>query len=300
MNNFQAPTTASSLALLRKLEWRVRHTADTILGGEYRSAFRGRGREFDQVVRHEYGDDVRDIDWNVTARRGELYRKKFIEERELTTLLLFDDSLSLQFGSGERSKRETLLEMASLFALLSATNRDRTGFWHATPQREYVRQPVRGRTAILTTAANLLGQPVPDLELGGEVQIDWKLFFHSFPRHTLVIWLGDFAPRALPPGWSALRRRYEMVGVRVDDPWDRELPRRGVFAAFDPERGELLPFDSETRANRQRHAAWKEEREAHWNELFPSPAQRLVVSTQEDGLDALVRFFRTRMHQIRL
>ena len=97
--------------LLRKLEWRVRHVADTSLGGEYRSAFRGRGREFDQVVRYEWGDDVRDIDWNVTARLGEPYRKKFVEERELTVVLLFEDSLSLQFGSGSKTKRDTLLEV---------------------------------------------------------------------------------------------------------------------------------------------------------------------------------------------
>jgi len=139
--NALAPTPSS---LLRKLEWRVRHTADALLGGEYRSVFRGRGREFDQVVKYEFGDDVRDIDWNVTARRGEPYRKQYIEERQLTVVLLFDDSLSLQFGSGSRSKRDTLLELAGLFALLSAGNRDRAGFWHALPHSHLVREPVRG------------------------------------------------------------------------------------------------------------------------------------------------------------
>ena len=134
---------AAPQSLLRKLEWRVRHTADSLLGGEYRSTFRGRGREFDQVVKYEFGDDVRDIDWNVTARLGEPYRKKFVEERELTTVLLFEDSLSLQFGSGRRTKRNTALEMAGSFALLCAGNRDRAGFWHATPSTHLMREPVR-------------------------------------------------------------------------------------------------------------------------------------------------------------
>ena len=93
-------TATSPLALLRQLEWRVRHAVENVLSGEYRSAFRGRGMEFDQVVKYEFGDDVRDIDWNVTARLGEPYRKKFVEEREVTLLLVFEDSPSLHFGSG--------------------------------------------------------------------------------------------------------------------------------------------------------------------------------------------------------
>src|SRR5262245_65997218 len=122
-----AATTPSPSSLLRKLQGRARHTADALLGGEYRSVFRGRGREFDQVVQYEFGDDVRDIDWNVTARRGEPYRKQYIEERQLTVVLLFDDTLSLQFGSGARSKRATLLELAGPCALLAAGQRDRAG-----------------------------------------------------------------------------------------------------------------------------------------------------------------------------
>src|SRR5215212_10532756 len=107
-SSFELPTAApaaeatpaqSPLALLRQLEWRVRHAVENVLSGEYRSAFRGRGMEFDQVVKYEFGDDVRDIDWNVTARLGEPYRKKFVEEREVTLLLVFEDSPSLGFGS---------------------------------------------------------------------------------------------------------------------------------------------------------------------------------------------------------
>src|ERR1035437_10202379 len=98
--------TENPLALLRQLEWRVRHAVENMLSGEYRSAFRGRGMEFDQVVKYEFGDDIRDIAWNVTARLGEPYRKKFVEERELVVLLVIADSLSLQFGSGAPSKGE--------------------------------------------------------------------------------------------------------------------------------------------------------------------------------------------------
>jgi len=294
--NAPAPTASS---VLRKLEWRVRHTADSLLGGEYRCLFRGRGREFDQVVRYEFGDDVRDIDWNVTARRGEPYRKQYIEERALTVALLFEDSLSLQFGSGERSKRDTLLELAALFALISAGNRDRAGFWHALPGRDVVRKPVRGRTAIIETAATLLGQPIPALEPGGEVAIDWKRFFHAFPRHSVVLWLSDFAPRPIPSAWAALRRRYHIIGLRVEDPWERVLPHTGRFAAVDPTTGELLPFNPGSRASRARHALWVRARDAYWQELFPSQVDRLTVSTEDDLLQAVIRFFRSRMRTVK-
>ena len=294
--NAPAPTPSS---LLRKLEWRVRHTADSLLGGEYRSVFRGRGREFDQVVHYEFGDDVRDIDWNVTARRGEPYRKKYVEERELTVALLFDDSVSLQFGSGSRSKRDTLLELAGLFALLCAGNRDRAGFWHATPATHLVREPVRGRTAIVETAAVLLGRPLPDLDAGGEVEIDWHRFLQTFPRHSVVLWLGDFAARPVPPVWNALRSRYQMIGLRVEDPWERILPPNGSLTAVDPTTGELLPFDTHSNASRARHALWVRARDAYWQQLFPSRVDRLTVTTEDDLLQAVIRFFRSRMQVLK-
>ena len=286
-------------ALLRKLEWRVRRSADSVLGGAYRSAFRGRGREFDQVVRYTWGDDVRDIDWNVTARLGEPYRKKFVEERELTVAVLFEDAPSLQFGSGSRTKREVALDIAGYVALLSAMNRDRVGFWHATPQCEAIRPPARGRSSIVGAAVEFLGQPVPDLTAGGSVQIDWKQLYFAFPRHTVLLWLGDFAPRPLPYAWAALRRRYEVIGLRVEDPWERALPTCGRLAAVDPSTGELLPVNPGSRASRRRHHEWVTRRDAFWQHLFPRPLDALTVSTADDPLTALARLFRARMQAVR-
>ncbi len=165
---------ANPLALLRQLEWRVRHAVENILSGEYRSAFRGRGIEFDQVVRYEFGDDVRDIDWNVTARLGEPYRKKFVEEREVTLLLVLEDSPTLNFGSGAQSKREALLELAGLVMLLGAVNGDRVGFVHALPDGPIFREPVRGRGPILHAAASLIGRPAPPPGSAAPV-IPWRV-----------------------------------------------------------------------------------------------------------------------------
>lgn len=287
----------SPLALLRRLEWRVRHAVENTLGGEYRSAFRGRGMEFDQVVRYEFGDDVRDIDWNVTARLGEPYRKKFVEEREVTVMIVLEDTPSLQFGSGAVSKREALLELAGLVMLLGAVNRDRVGFLHVTPDGYTLREPVRGRGPILHAAASLLASPAPSLRPPSSVPpssgIPWRLLSRAAPKHSILVWLGDFAPRPEPDGWAVLRRRYQPMGFRVDDPWDRELPAGDAFAAYDPVGGHLVTLENSA-AQRAAHAEWRDQREESWRSLFPDTLARLVVGADEDRLDALVRFFQSR------
>ena len=298
---------ASPLALLRQLEWRVRHAVENVLSGEYRSAFRGRGMEFDQVVKYEFGDDVRDIDWNVTARLGEPYRKKFVEEREVTVMIVFEDTPSLQFGSGAQSKREALMELAGLVMMLGAVNRDRVGFVHATPDGYTLREPVRGRGPILHSAASLLGAPAPSIESTAPASglrpsvppasgIPWRLIARAAPKHSVLIWLGDFAPREPVEGWPVIKQRYQTMGFRVEDPWERALPEGEAFAAYDPISGRLVTLENST-AERAAHARWRAERDSAWRELFPDALSRLSVGTDENRLDALVRFFHARMRR---
>ena len=304
----------SQLALLRRLEWRVRHAVVNVLSGEYRSAFRGRGMEFDQVVKYEFGDDVRDIDWNVTARLGEPYRKKFVEEREVTLLLVFEDSPSLQFGSFTQSKREALLELAGLVMLLGAVNRDRVGYVYAAPDGYHVKESVRGRGSILHAASTLLGVPPPRLDTGNLIpesgkkeaadqlsgirypksEIPWQLLARAAPKHSILIWLSDFPPREAPEGWGVLQRRYQTMGFRVDDPWERVLPTGDTLIAYDPLARRLVTLDG-TAAQRAGHAEWVKRREDAFRDLFPDPLSRLIVSTREPRLEALVRFFHARM-----
>jgi hypothetical protein len=281
------------LALLRQLEWRVRHAVENILSGQYRSAFRGRGIEFDQVVRYQFGDDVRDIDWNVTARLGEPYLKKFVEEREVTLLLVLEDSPTLVFGSGAQSKREALLELAGLVMLLGAVNGDRVGFVHAMPDGPVFREPVRGRGAILHAAASLIGRPAPAIGRAGP-EIPWRFISRAAPKHSVLLWLGDFPPRPEPEGWAVLSRRYQTMGFRVDDPWERKLPTEVPITAYDPSAGRLVTLEG-SQADRSAHAEWRSRRDAAWEALFPRRLSRLVVSTSDDRFDALVRFFHARM-----
>lgn len=293
------PTPAAPLAALRRLEWRVRHAVETSLGGGYRSAFRGRGMEFDQVVRYAYGDDVRDIDWNVTARLGEPYRKKFVEEREVTVLLVFEDSPSLQFGSGNTTRREALLELAGLLLLLASINRDRIGLVHLRPEGPALTPPVHGRGPIHHLAARLFAAPPPPLVSGSDLKSQISNFKLSalgalIPRHTIVVWLSDHPARPRPEGWSALARRHTLLGLRVDDPWDRAFPEdAGPLTAYDPLSGRLVTL-GRGHAERVAHARWREARDASLAAWFPDPFSRHVVGTDENRLDSLVRFFRRR------
>jgi uncharacterized protein (DUF58 family) len=270
-------SSARALAMLRRLEWGVRHASDSILGGRYRSAFRGRGMEFDQVVKYQWGDEVRDIDWKVTL------------------VVLLEDTPSLNFGSGERTRREVLLEVAGLLALLAAANHDRLAVAHASPEGFWFREPVRGRLRILQHAAHLMGMPPPGGAGGIETRVDWRLLQRTVPRHAVFVWLGDFAPRPEPEGWGWLRRQCVALGVRADDPWDIRLPENLVMSAYDPVAGQLVPIDTGNTAQRRAHAQWVVRRELAWESLFPKELQRLAIRTDADPLHALVGFFQRRM-----
>jgi hypothetical protein len=281
-------------AMLRRLEWRVRHAVETVLTGDYRSSFRGRGMEFDQVVKYTWGDDVRDIDWNVTARLGEPYRKKFVEEREVCLLVVFEDSPALQFGSAGRTRRETLLELAALLMLMGAVNRDRVGLLYASPAGFWFRRPLPGRESTLHSASLLLGQTAPALDEGAAVDVPWRFAMHAAPRHSVLLWLGAFSAGDEPEGWRVLRRRYQVMGFRADDPWDHELPRGARLSAFDPIAGRLTLVNSDSPAQRSAHATWAARREAHFSALFPNPLDRLAVRTDASVFEAMVGFFRRR------
>ena len=291
-----APLPSAPTALLQRLEWRARHAVNTTVSGEYRSAFRGRGMEFDQVVKYQWGDDPRDIDWNVTARLGEPYRKRFIEERDLTIIFVFEDSPALQFGSDGRTRRETLLEAAALLMLISATNRDRVGLLYSSPGKSWFQRALPGRKGIMRIAATLLGQPAPALDGPVKCLLPWQFIKKSTSRGSVLLWLGPFAPAGMPDLWRELQQRHQAVGVRADDPWDVELPRDAKFSAYDPLAGRLTLINTSSAAERAAHANWRERRESYFAELFPRLDDRLIVHNTSDPLQSLIAWFHRHRH----
>jgi hypothetical protein len=300
MNPLTPPPTGSmpcaSPALLQRLEWRARHAVTTMVSGDYRSAFRGRGMEFDQVVKYEWGDDPRDIDWNVTARLGEPYRKRFIEERDLSVIFVFEDSPALQFGSEGRTRRETLLEATALLMLISSINKDRVGLLYASPAESWFQRALPGRKDGLRVASTLLAQEPPPLDGPSVCPVQWRTMRKLASRGSVLIWLGPFAPSAMPAGWRELQQRFQTVGIRADDPWDCELPANAQFAAFDPLAGRLTTIDTSAPAERAAHRRWRGEREAHFAHLFPRLDDRLKIRNTEDPLQAIVTYFHRHRH----
>jgi uncharacterized protein (DUF58 family) len=281
-----------ALNALRRLEWQLRRRpVETPLAGEYRSIFRGRGMEFDQVVKYEFGDDIRDVDWNVTARLGDLYRKVFVEERELTVFVVVSDDPALQFGSGQASKRDVLLELAALTMMLAVVNRERAGLLHVRPEGSTLFAPSRRRARILAAVAALFSAPAPDPAPRLRF-VSSPLLSDPVPRGALIVWLGE-VPAAPPPEWAAFRRRHPVIGVRVEDEWERTGPAMKEFTAYDPETHELVWVDG-SQSSLAAHAAWRAERERNWAAWWPDPADRLVLDAAADPLAGLVRFLRTR------
>jgi len=259
--------------MLPRLEWQVRHAVETMLAGDYRSVFRGRGMEFDQVVKYNWGDDLRDIDWNVTARLGEPYRKKFVEEREVSVIVVFEDSPALQVGS---------------------LNRDRIGLLYASPTGTWFRRPLPGRETTLHTASLLLGQPAPALDSPPQVDIPWHVILRAASRQSVVTWLGPFTPTPAPDDWPALCRRYQTVGFRADDPWDIALPARARLPIFDPVAGRVTELNTANSANREAHARWAHRRDDHFADLFPRTHDRVALRTDQPVFESVVSFFHHR------
>jgi uncharacterized protein (DUF58 family) len=291
MSSQAIPLPSAPTALLQRLEWRARHAVNTTVSGEYRSVFRGRGMEFDQVVKYRWGDDPRDIDWNVTARLGQPYRKRFVEERDLAIMIVFEDSPALQFGSEGRTRRETLLETAALLMLIGAINRDRVGLLYSAPGNSWFQRALPGRKGILRIAATLLNQQAPALDGPAKCSLPWPFIKKTSTRGSVLLWFGPFVPTGVPELWRELQQRHQAVGVRADDPWDIELPRDAKFSAYDPLAGRLTPIDTSSAAERTAHANWCERREAHFTELFPRLDDRLIVRNTADPLQSLIAWF---------
>ena len=160
-----------------------------------------------------------------------------------------------------------------LVMLLGAVNRDRVGFVHTAPEGNLFREPVRGRGQILHSAATLLARPAPG-PTAAAPEIPWRFLARAAPKHSVLIWLGDFPPRGLPEGWAVMQRRYQTMGFRVDDPWERTLPGES-FAAYDPAAGRLVTLEGSS-AERAAHATWRLQRDETWQALFPDPLSRFV------------------------
>jgi len=257
--------------------------------------------DFDQVIKYNYGDDLRSIDWNVTARRGEPYRKQYIEERELTLHIFFEDGAGMFFGSGSRTRRESALDFISIMTHLCVQNRDRMGVSHLRASTHTYLKPARGRSALYATAQRVLDS-TPDASPGAvddaAINRALRVTLRLLPRHAIFIWLSDFPPRKIPEEWKLLRQRFVCVGARVDDPWDVFTPQSGILPVLDTATFEALTLDWRNASVRSQHEKWRQQRDIIWRELFPEKSNRLILQVEKPTLNQVMEFLTTRARNI--
>src|SRR5687768_7538587 len=268
----QGPVPREILKQVRLIELRTRGLVDSIFGGEYQSVFRGQGMEFSDVREYQAGDDVRNIDWNVTARTGHPYIKKHVEERELTVLLVVDLSGSEQFGTRERFKAERVAEIAAVLALSAVRNNDRVGLIIFTDHIEHVVPPKKGRRHVLRLIRDVLAFAPTGrgTDLSGAIDYAARLL----PHRAVIFLLSDFA-MLYPPDegpesprfvkWEKtlrlVSRRHDVVAVSVRDDAEDQLHELGVLVLTDPETGEEVAIDTDQPDLQKRYAMFlKQER----------------------------------------
>jgi uncharacterized protein (DUF58 family) len=278
---------------VRRLEITTRHLVRDIMAGEYSSAFRGRGVEFAEVREYQPGDDIRTIDWNVTARLGSAYVKRFLEERELTILFLADVSASGGFGSRRRTKGELAVEVAAVLALAAARNNDRVGIAFATDRVEHYVPPAKGRRQALRVISDLLSYSPrsPETDLARALtELEPVL-----RRRAVIFLISDFLAAGYGSALARLARRHDVIGLQVADPRERELPDVGLVTLWDPETDAwriVNTGDGRVRQRfRDRAESWDRELGRTFSE---SGADLLRIETGEPYADALIGFFRRR------
>jgi uncharacterized protein (DUF58 family) len=246
-----APVSRELLRQVRQIELRTRGLVNSIFGGEYHSVFRGQGMEFSEVREYEPGDDVRNIDWNVTARTGQPHVKKHVEERELTVLLAVDLSGSEQFGTRGRFKAELAAELAAVLALSAVRNNDRVGMLVFSDRVEHVVPPRKGRRHALRLIRDVLAFRPKGRGTDIAAALDYAA--RLLPHRGIIFLLSDFAPRAdATPADDAqwektlrlVSRRHDLVAIHIADPAELDLPDLGFVAIEDPESGELAYVDT--------------------------------------------------------
>jgi uncharacterized protein (DUF58 family) len=286
---------------MRQLEIRTRRMVNDSLAGSYHSVFKGRGMDFDEVREYSAGDEVRTIDWNVTARAGRPFVKKFTEERELTIFLLVDVSASGNFGSGSMSKRDLAAELASVLAFSAIRNSDKVGLLLYTDQIERYLPPKKGRRHVLRVVRDILYH-TPEA-IGTDTVKALDVANRLLHRRSVVFLISDFetsknaaaARVELRRAMRRTNRRHDLVAVQVEDPRERELPDVGIVALEDAESGEVIEVDTASAAVRKR-----------FRELSLARGLQLVSDFRAEGIDtlqlrtdapympALQRFFKTR------
>ena len=285
------PNISTPERLLQRLEWRVIRRLDGLFQGDYRTLFYGTGIDFADLREYQPQDDIRHIDWNVTARMNELYVRQYTEDRELTAWFLLDLSPSMAFGPIDHTKQDLLADLTTTLARLLTRDGSRVGAILLTDHVEHAIPPRTGRNQVLRIARELLSQTEPSAGTTTELATLLNAGLNTVHRRSLLFVISDFISQ---PGWerslALLNRRHELIAIRLLDPSEAELPDAGLIVVEDTETGEHLYVDTSDVEFRRRFA----EAALHREKMLAESANRsgadlFTISTQEELTQAIVR-----------
>lgn len=285
--------TAELLKKVRKIEIKTKGLSKHIFSGEYQSAFKGRGMSFSEVRDYQYGDDVRNIDWNVTARTGDAHIKIFEEERELTVMLLIDVSQSSFFGTTEQMKNELITEISAVLSFSAIQNNDKVGVIFFSDAIEKFIPPKKGKQHILRIIRELIN--FEPKQTGTDLGRALEYLNNVIKKRSICFILSDFMAQGYETPLRIASRRHDVVGVHLYDPREEELPNIGLMRAVDAETGHVQWVDTSVQAVRENYANWFQKNQQYFRSSFlKSGSDVLSVRTDESYIKVLHQFFKKR------
>jgi uncharacterized protein (DUF58 family) len=285
--------TTDILKRVRQIEIKTRGLSSNIFAGEYHSAFKGRGMMFSEVREYQYGDDVRNIDWNVTARFNRPFVKVFEEERELTVMLLIDVSGSREFGTTWRTKKNMISEMAAVLAFSAIQNNDKIGVILFSNKVEKFIPPKKGRKHILHIIREMVGFEPENRET--DIAGVLRYLTNAIKKRCTAFVISDFLDTNFEDALKIANQKHDVVALKVFDPRETELPNIGFVKFKDAETGQLRWINTSKRSNRDAYSQWWNDNDEKVSTMFrKSGVDSVSVRTDEDYVKALMSLFKKR------
>ena len=285
--------TTDLLKKVRKIEIKTKGLSSHVFSGEYHSTFKGRGMSFSEVREYQYGDDVRNIDWNVTARTGIPHVKIFEEERELTVMLIIDVSGSSFFGTVNQMKNEILTEICAVLAFSAINNNDKVGVLFFSDRIEKFIPPKKGKQHILRIIRELIDfQPAGK---GTDLTEALQYFNNVNKKRSICFILSDFMTKNYKQALRIIARRHDVIGIHLSDPREAELPNVGLVQMIDPENEKFVWVDTGSRKVRENFSSSYQANFQYFKTTFQrSGADFIKIRTDESYVNALLKFFKKR------
>ena len=285
--------TKEILKKVRKIEIKTRRLSDHIFSGEYHTSFKGRGMTFSEVRQYQYGDDVRAIDWNVTARYNEPFVKVFEEERELTMMLIVDISGSESFGTKNQQKRDMVTEIAATLAFSATQNNDKIGLLLFSDQIELFIPPKKGKSHVLRIIRELIEFEPKSKKT--DLSQALKYLSSVLKKKAIVFLISDFMTKDYEHSLKIASKRHDVTGIRVFDQREESIPNIGIVNILDAETGETLVVDTNSKAVRQDYEKYYRENVAYFRDIFSKCGAGTISSrVDESYVTKLLGYFKAR------